>query len=76
MWYRRSADTTKKIKECSQYGVGSNVIVKDFKRSQNIDAQDGSIICNTWKFYFGEKCIYNMKTVLTLQFPLPNKLPN
>ena len=76
MWYRRSADTTEKLKECSQYGVGSNVIVKHLKRSQNIDAQDGSIICNKRKFYFGEKCIYNMKTVLTLQFLLPNKLPN
>ena len=76
MWYRQSADTTEKLKECSQYGAGSNVIVKHLKRSQNIDAQDGSIICNRRKFYFGEKCIYNMKTILTLQFPLPNKLPN
>ena len=76
MWYRRSADTTKKLKECSQYGAGSNVIVKNLKQSQNIDVQDGFIICNKQKFYFGEKCIYNMKIVLTLQFPLSNKLPN
>ena len=76
MWYRRSADTTEKLNECSQYGAGSNVIVKHLKRSQNIDAQDGSIICNRQKFYLGVKCIYNMKIVLTLQFPLPNKLPN
>ena len=76
MWYRRSADTTERLRECSQYGVGSHVIVKHLKRSQNIDAQDGSIICNRQKFYFREKCIYNMKTVLTLQFPLLKKLPN
>ena len=76
MWYRRSADTTEKLKECSQYGAGSNVIVKHLKRSQNIDAQDGSIICNRQKFYFRENVLKNMKIVLTLQFPLPNKLPN
>ena len=51
MWYWRSADTTEKLKECSQYGVGSHVIMKHLKRSQNIDAQDGSIICNRRKMY-------------------------
>ena len=76
MWYRRSADTTEKLNECSQYGAGSHVIVKHLTRSQNIDAQEGSIICNRRKFYFREKCIYNMKTVLTLQLLLPKKLPN
>ena len=57
---------TEKLKECSKYGARSHVIVKHLKRSQNIDAQDGSIICNRRKFYFREKCIYNMETVLTL----------
>ena len=76
MWYRRSTDTTEKLKECSQYGAGSHISMKHLKRSQNIDAQDGSIICNRRKFNFREKCIYNMKIVLTLQFSLPKKLPN
>ena len=76
MWCRRLADTTKKLKECSQYGAGSHVIVKHLKRSQNIDAQDGSIICNRRKFYFHEKCIYNMKIVLILQLLVRKKLPN
>ena len=76
MWYRRSTDTTEKLNECSQYGAGSDVIVKHLKWLQNTYARDGSIICRTRKFYFREKCIYSMKIVLTLQFPLPNKLPN
>ena len=62
MWYRRSADTTKRLKEHSQYGAKSHVIVKHLKRSQNIDAQDGSLICNN----AADGNFISMKNVFTI----------